>query len=88
MCPLSKTIGMMKVIVHFHDNAQKTIAESTGERKINWSTIANSMRESIVKITSMKFEMPRQADAHFKEVFQVKLVDEISAGFTSLIDNA
>merc|ERR1712219_94288 len=27
MCPLGKTIGMMKVIVHFHDNAQKTIAE-------------------------------------------------------------
>merc|ERR1711869_183747 len=88
MCPLSKTIGMMKVIVHFHDNAQKCMAESTGDRKIGWYTIYSSMRELITKITSMKFEMPRQSETHFKEVFQVKLVDEISAGFTSLIDNA
>merc|ERR1719235_2692509 len=86
MCPLSKTIGMMKVIVHFHDNAQKTIAESTGERKINWSTIANSMRESIVKITSMKFEMPRQSEEHFKNVLNVSLYDEVTAAFQALTE--
>lgn len=87
MCPLSKTIGMMKVIVHFHDTAQKVIAESTGDHKIGWNTINQSMRETIVKITSMKFEMPRQPDAHFKVVFQEKLVDEITAGFRNLTDN-
>jgi V-type H+-transporting ATPase subunit A len=87
MCPLSKTIGMMKVIVHFHDTAQKIIAESTGDHKIGWNTINQSMRETIVKITSMKFEMPRQPDAHFKVVFQEKLVDEITAGFRNLTDN-
>merc|ERR1712139_377348 len=60
MCPLSKTVGMMKVIVHFHDLAQKTIAESSGDHKIGWNTINQSMREQIVKVTSMKFEAPRQ----------------------------
>merc|ERR1711898_49460 len=37
-CPLAKTIAMMKCIVHFHDNAQKTIAESSGDTKIGWNT--------------------------------------------------
>merc|ERR1711904_253960 len=59
-CPLAKTIGMMKVIVGFHDAAQKAIAESTGEQKVGWNTIYNSMRELVVKVTSMKFEMPGQ----------------------------
>merc|ERR1712107_887316 len=38
-CPLAKTIGMMKVIVGFHDSAQKAIAESSGENKITWNMI-------------------------------------------------
>merc|ERR1712054_38480 len=87
MCPLSKTIGMMKVIVFFHDGAQKIIAESTGDHKIGWSTINQTMREQIVKITSMKFEMPRQPEDHFKTTFQVKLVDELTAAFRNLTDN-
>merc|ERR1712057_124451 len=37
MCPLSKTIGMMKVIGHFYDCAMKVITE-TGERKVLWGT--------------------------------------------------
>merc|ERR1719316_867775 len=69
MCPLAKTIGMMKVIVTFHDIAQKTIVESTGDLKIGWYTIYTAMRDLITKITSMKFEMPRQSDAHFMKVF-------------------
>merc|ERR1719265_1244369 len=34
LCPLAKTIGMMKVIVGFHEMAQKAIGESSGESKI------------------------------------------------------
>merc|ERR1712176_1365981 len=37
LCPLAKTIGMMKVIVGFHDAAQKTMAESSGDSKITWN---------------------------------------------------
>merc|ERR550514_2639479 len=86
MCPLAKTIGMMRVIVHFHDSAQKVISESTGDHKIGWNSINQSMREQIVKVTSMKFEMPRQADAHFKKVFSA-LCDEITNSFRNLTDN-
>merc|ERR1712139_92575 len=40
MCPLGKTIGMMKVIVGFHESAQKVMAESSGDTKITWNQIA------------------------------------------------
>merc|ERR1712048_521141 len=68
MCPLAKTIGMMKVIVGFHEAAQKAMAEFTGDQKVNWNTIAVAMRELIKKITSMKFHMPRLAEEHYKKV--------------------
>jgi V-type H+-transporting ATPase subunit A len=83
MCPLAKTIGMMKVIVTFHEIAQKTIVESTGDHKIGWFTIYQAMRDLITKITSMKFELPRQSEAHFKTTFGA-LCDEISAAFRQL----
>merc|ERR1712025_1213922 len=71
MCPLAKTIGMMKCIVTFHELAQKVINESTGDNRILWADIYSTMRDLITKITSMKFELPRQTEAHFKSYFAV-----------------
>merc|ERR1719191_2415397 len=84
-CPLAKTIGMMRNIVQFHECGQKAIAESTGEQKVGWNSIYNSMRETVVKITQMKFELPGQSEEQFKEVFK-KLNDEILTGFRTLAE--
>merc|ERR1711953_1054880 len=59
MCPLAKTIGMMRVIVGYHEAAQKVMAESQGDSKINWNQIAAATRNLIKKVTDMKFELPR-----------------------------
>merc|ERR1711876_60209 len=83
MCPLAKTIGMMKVIVGFHETAQKVMAEFTGEHKIVWSTINNTMKPIIKKITDMKFEMPRQPEEHYKKIF-VSLHDEVVNAFRNI----
>merc|ERR1712007_354178 len=85
MCPLAKTIGMMKVIVGFHEAAQKTMAEFTGDQKIGWNTINNHMKDMIKKITDMKFEMPRQSEEHFKKVF-VSLHDQVIAAFRNMAE--
>merc|ERR1712007_185310 len=85
MCPLAKTIGMMKVIVGFHESAQKAIAESSGEHKITWSVINAAMKDLIVKITSMKFQMPRLPEEHYKKTF-VALYEEVQAAFRSLAE--
>merc|ERR1711981_1354011 len=86
MCPLAKTIGMMRVICHLFELGQKAIAESTGEHKITWNTIYNSMRDVIKKITDMKFELPRQSEEHFKKTF-VALHDEVLAAFRNLSED-
>merc|ERR1712194_902227 len=86
MCPLSKTIGMMKVICFFHDTAQKMINESSGEKKFTWGLIYSVMRKEIVDITNMKFELPRQPDSHFKSVY-AQLYSRIETAFTTLVDH-
>merc|ERR1712032_969311 len=44
-CPLRKTIGLMRNIVLFHDEAQKAVAESSGEKKITWHIIQKQLFE-------------------------------------------
>merc|ERR1711988_1530493 len=53
MCPLAKTIGMMKVIVGFHEAAQKMMAEFSGEHKITWNVINVAMKDIIRKILTV-----------------------------------
>merc|ERR1712032_175287 len=42
-CPLRKTIGLMRNICTFHDEAQRAIAESSGEKKITWNIIQKQL---------------------------------------------
>merc|ERR1711879_910744 len=85
-CPLAKTIGMMRCIVGFHDLAQKAIAESSGETKITWTTISTNLKEQIVKITNMKFEMPQNSDDYFKKFF-VDLKTECTDAFRKMLED-
>merc|ERR1719155_283975 len=85
-CTLPKTIGMMKVIGHFHDCAMKAITE-TGDRKITYSVIAAELKDTIVKVTEMKFEKPRSSPEYFKKFFN-DLCDEVSGKFRTLTEEA
>ncbi len=85
MCPLAKTVGMMKCICHFYDTAQRAISESSGDKKITWNTIATNLRDTVTNLTSMKFELPRQSDEHFRKFFS-KLIDEINTNFRQLVE--
>merc|ERR1712183_1127298 len=79
-CPLAKTIGMMRNIVSFHECGQKAIAESSGEQKVGWNTITTALKPQLVKLTSMKFEMPQNTDEFFKKTF-ADLNEEIVGAF-------
>merc|ERR1740123_2172588 len=68
-----------------HDFSQKAIAETSGDMKIGWNTIYNSMREIIVKVTNMKFQLPREEEEVLKRFFS-ELHDEIVAAFRSLAE--
>jgi len=84
MCPLAKTIGMMKVIGHFYDCAMKVVTE-TGDRKIGWSVINSELKDTITEVTSMKFQKPRQSPEYFKKYFG-DMCEDISAKFRTLTE--
>jgi len=86
MCPLPKTIAMMKVIAHFHEQAQRAITESSTEKKITWSTIYQTQRDLIHKITEFKFMAPRQDESVFRRA-KDQLVAEIDTRFRQLLEN-
>jgi V-type H+-transporting ATPase subunit A len=85
MCPLAKTIGMMRVIVGFHECAQKAMAEFSGENKVGWNSINAEMKPLMTKITNMKFELPRQSEEYFKKYFAV-LNDEVLSEFRRMAE--
>ncbi|KAL7065821.1 putative vacuolar ATP synthase catalytic subunit A [Cryptosporidium serpentis] len=85
-CPLQKTLGMMKTIGNLYDLSLKTIKDTQQQQqKIGWSTIYNSMRDTINKVTSMKFLDPRQSDEEFKSYF-AKLNEELANQFRIISD--
>lgn len=85
MCPLAKTIGMMKVIVGFHEAAQKAMAEFSGDNKVGWNSINAYMKDMIKMITDMKFHLPRQSEEFFKKTFTA-LHDEVLAAFRNMAE--
>merc|ERR1712151_301529 len=82
-CPLSKTVGMMKCIVLFHDLAQKAIASGSGDTKISWADIVKGCGEGFVELTKLKFMDPRQPDADIAANC-AKICEDIKKGFDVL----
>ncbi|KFG29329.1 putative vacuolar ATP synthase subunit A [Toxoplasma gondii GAB2-2007-GAL-DOM2] len=86
MCPLYKTVGMMRTICHFYDQCLRVMQETSGsEHKIGWGTIYNTMRPTISRITSMKFLPPTTTEAQAKQHFK-QLSDEITSGLRGLVE--
>jgi len=84
-CPLHKTLGMMRCIVRFYDNAKRVINDSMkSEKKISWALINNSLEKLFLELSQMKFKDPRlprhEMDAYFNN-----LVDEIDNDFRKLV---
>lgn len=50
-CPLNKTIGMMKTICSFYENALKVIKESSSENKVSWNLIETKCKKEIYDMT-------------------------------------
>lgn len=86
MCPLQKTVGMMRIICHFYAQCLRTLQEyDSRDRKIGWGSIYNTLRPTINKITHMKFESPKNSDEYFKKYFKA-LEEEITVGLRNLTE--
>jgi len=78
MCPLAKTIGMMRCIATFHELSQKAIASSSGDNRITWadifstsSTHTGKCNDQYFALTTMKFNAPKANDANGKPTIPV-----------------
>ncbi len=67
---MNKTLGMMKCIVKFFDNAKRCIVESgKSERKISWALINNSIEKLFLELSQMKFKDPKITRQEMDEYF-------------------
>lgn len=74
---------MMRCIVSYHEAAQKTMSETSGDNKITWNLIYQELRALHVEITEMKFHLPRQQDDVFQKIF-TELNEKILSSFRNL----
>lgn len=72
-CPLDKTVGMMKCICAYFNNAMRTLKESSGEHKKSWAVILAKTKEEYTELVEMKFIDPKQSDTELKKIFNDKL---------------
>ena len=72
MCPLRKTVGMMKCIVSYFDCAMKVLKESSGEQKKSWALVQTKTKDEYVDLTQMKFIPPNQEDSAMDKLFNEK----------------
>ncbi|TPX48882.1 H+-transporting two-sector ATPase [Synchytrium endobioticum] len=82
-CPFYKTVGMLRNMMGFHEQATHAVEASSGQ--LTWAKIRESMADVIYKLSSMKFEDPAQGEAAIKDKF-TKLTKEIEDRFRVLTD--
>lgn len=84
-CPVAKSIGMLKTMITFYENAQKAIADSPAEKKLTWATIRTTMGPLLQKCIDGKFVDPKKSDSELKEIYG-QITKEIDEGFQSIHD--
>ena len=83
-CPLNKSMGMMRSICCFYENARRAIDESQRtENKISWAVIANQLEDQFYELTQMKFKDPEIPTEELNKYFD-DLCDDIENGFRKL----
>ena len=80
-----KTLGMMKAIVKFFENAKRAINESLkSERKISWAIINNSIEKQLLELSQMKFKDPKIPQEEMMRYF-TDLYEQIDNEFRRLM---
>ncbi|KAI0116812.1 V-type ATPase [Daldinia grandis] len=76
-CPIWKTEWMMKLMVGFHDEAQKAVAQGQ-----SWSKVREATSDLQAQLRSLKFELPsegQEAISKKYEAIQQNMLDKFAA---------
>merc|ERR1711879_505428 len=63
MCPLSKSIGMLRTIITFYNCCQRSIQDSPADAKVTWAQIKTALGGVLQKVIDGKFQDPKANDA-------------------------
>merc|ERR1712048_1157108 len=86
-CPLEKTVGMLKSIISYYENAKSLIDNSSEEHKVTLNQIKLHTEDVLTKIINAKMDVlpttkPKDITTHFK-----KLTEEIDSSFNKIQDS-
>lgn len=82
-CPFYKTVGMLRNMMSFHNQATHAVEVSSNQ--ITWAKIKESMGDLMYKLSSMKFEDPVDGEEIIKSRY-ANLGKEIEDRFRELLD--
>jgi V-type H+-transporting ATPase subunit A len=84
-CPIVKSVGMLKAIITYYENAQRALTNAPTERKMNWAYIKTTTQEVLQKVIDGKFVSPDMPDDEIKAHYD-GVCAEVDAAFNSIID--
>merc|ERR1711907_230717 len=81
-CPFEKSVGMLKCIVKYYEQALRAIESSSDENKLTWNMVRDQTDALFMKLPEMKFlepadYTPDQINTHF-----INMEEEIVAVFS------
>lgn len=84
-CPITKTVGMLGIIVNFYDLCQKAIADSPSDQKLTYAHIKTALAPTIQKVIDSKYVDPKSPPASMNVEFNA-INEELSREFQTLCD--
>merc|ERR1712127_975009 len=76
-CPLTKTVGMLKVIITFYDLCQKAIADSPADSKLTYAHIKTALAPIIQRIVDSKYVDPKTSTQEVQKFYE-KVTDDMN----------
>merc|ERR1712228_441265 len=72
-CPLEKTVGMLKSIISYYENAKSLIDNSSEEHKVTLNQIKLHTEDVLIKIINAKMDVlpttkPKDIRTHFRKL--------------------
>merc|ERR1712226_1054678 len=84
-CPITKTVGMLGVIITFYDLCQKAIADSPSDAKITYAHIKTALAPTIQKVIDTKYVNPRSKVDFIKKNY-AEITEELHREFQALTE--
>jgi V-type H+-transporting ATPase subunit A len=81
-CPVSKMSGMLRNLCKFYELCMAAVT-ATGEAKMTWSRIRNTLKGTYDSLVNMKFIMPTLPDKEIQKAMD-KISDDMAKSFADL----